>query len=362
MIPVSREMKPEGEAKPLTTDSQGNVQGIWTADGRDIVFRSNRSGVGALWRMRAQADAKPNELPFGAGSNPAISKKGDRLAYVQHAQDVNIWRVSLSRLGGAAPEATAVVASTAVDANAQVSPNGKKIVFASDRSGGMEIWAANSDGSQAVQITTFGRHSGTPRWAPDSRRIVFDSNASGSFQLYTADIEGGAPRQITSGGTENSMPSWSHDGQWIYFSSLRTGSFQVWKVRPSGGPPEQITTNGGRTAFESIDARWIYYVKSDAPGPIWRIAATGGTESIAVEGPVVRRGFAITASGIYFLKPVGDHFAIAHHAYAGSVARDLITITKPTTIGLSITPDEKYAFFGPVDRISASIMVVDNFR
>jgi hypothetical protein len=59
----------------------------------------------------------------------------------------------------------------------------------------------------------------------------------------------------------------------------------------------------------------------------------------------VRRAFAITASGIYFLKPVGDHFAIAHQASAGSVAHDLIPITKPTTIGLSITPDEKYAFF-----------------
>jgi Tol biopolymer transport system component len=73
------------------------------------------------------------------------------------------------------------------DKAAQYSPDGKHIAFESTRTGFMEVWMSDPDGSRLVQISNF-RHpvTGTPRWSPDSQKIVFDSRKSGHAEIYIA--------------------------------------------------------------------------------------------------------------------------------------------------------------------------------
>src|SRR5690348_9607649 len=69
-----------------------------------------------------------------------------------------------------------LISSTRDDVNPQFSPDGSRIAFVSTRSGHPEIWACNSDGSKAVQLTSFGGAAvNDPRWSPDGERIAFDS-------------------------------------------------------------------------------------------------------------------------------------------------------------------------------------------
>src|SRR5689334_25125235 len=72
----------------------------------------------------------------------------------------------------------------------QFSPDGEKLAYMSDRSGTMEIWVSNRDGSDPFQLTAVG-DAGTPRWSPDSQSIVFDASTTNGSKILTISLRGG---------------------------------------------------------------------------------------------------------------------------------------------------------------------------
>ena len=174
-----------------------------------------------------------------AGENafsPAIARTGNRLAYARHTYDENIWRLDLTGDSKRPSEnPVKLIASTWLDNSSRYSPDGKKIVFASDRSGSFEIWVCNSDGATQAQLTFLGGHAGTPRWAPDSRHVVFDSPVNGKAEIYVIDTEGCAPRRLATHPANDVTPSWSSDGRWIYLASDRSGRHEIWRTSSAGG-------------------------------------------------------------------------------------------------------------------------------
>jgi len=73
-----------------------------------------------------------------------------------------------------------------------ISSDGQKITFRSNRSGSFEIWTCDSDGSNPIQLTLLGApNTGTPRWSPDGRQIAFDSRKEGHADIYVINAEGG---------------------------------------------------------------------------------------------------------------------------------------------------------------------------
>jgi len=193
-----------------------------------------------------------------AGTTPAISHRGDRLAYTRAVEDTNIWRLEMPGPNRMASQPLNLISSTYRDEAPQYSPDGKKIVFTSARSGHMEVWVCESDGSSAVQLTSLGA-AGSPRWSPDGQRIIFDSNIEGQFELYSIDASGGRPRRTTHDSADDAVASWSRDGRWIYFVSNRTKEWQVWKMPADGGEAVQVTKHGGYVSFESLDGKFVYF-------------------------------------------------------------------------------------------------------
>jgi len=211
-------------------------------------------------------------------------------------------------------------------------------------------------------MTSFRRHSGTPRWSPDGTQIAFDSNVAGNFDIYVMSAEGGTARQLTTDPSEDAIPSWSRDGQWIYFCSVRTGTYQIWKMRPSGADAQQVTRNGGRTAFESPDGQWLYYTKDNAGRSIWRMPVGGGAETVVVTAGVFGRNFAVTASGICFMRFQGDVAAIDEYRFDTGTTRSIATLRIRPDIGLTVSPDEKRILYTQIDHESSNIMLVENYR
>ncbi|HEX6622898.1 MAG TPA: LpqB family beta-propeller domain-containing protein, partial [Pyrinomonadaceae bacterium] len=165
------------------------------------------------------------------------------------------------------------MSSTRADSGPQYSPDGRKVVFSSSHTGPLEVWACEADGSNPVQVTSFGGpHVGSPRWSPDGRQIVFDSPAEGHRDIYVVGVDGGKPRRLTVEASADVRPSWSRDGRFVYFGSDRGGGWQVWKAPAEGGATIQLTKGGGREAFDSPDGKFVYYTKADAPG-LWRVPA-----------------------------------------------------------------------------------------
>jgi eukaryotic-like serine/threonine-protein kinase len=224
-----------GQPRRLTSDGR-LLQGLtWTGDSKEIVFSSNRGGLSRLWRIPVSGGTP--ELLTGVGEDvgePAISPKGDRLAYVHSRSDPNIWRAPVLT-GKGRPAPAKLIASSRWDTDAAFSPDGKRIAFSSDRAGTPEIWTCNSDGTNQLQLTSLaGAVAGSPAWSPEGKTIAFDDRVAGHGDIFVISDDGGSPRRLTTEPFENNVPSWSRDGKWIYFSSNRTGAWQIWKM-PSGG-------------------------------------------------------------------------------------------------------------------------------
>ena len=191
----------------------------------------------------------------------------------------DIWGVKLrSRTELAGPPAK-LISSTRIDSNPEYSPDGKRIVFNSHRSGAQEIWIADADGTNPQQLTFAGGPMvANPRWSPDGQSLVIHSLLGGVRGIDLVSANGGAFRRVVEGGT---WPTWSRDGKWIYFGGQEG---QLWKVPSGGGAAVQVTRKGGGgSAFESADGKSSLLCEDMDGDRIWRMPLGGGQETQVLE-------------------------------------------------------------------------------
>jgi len=258
----------------------------------------------------------------------------------------SIWHLDLTRPEEAGAR-TVVTSARDRNEGPQPSPDGKKLAFMSDRSGSLEIWTSNLDGSSLVKLTDLGS-CGSPRWSPDSRWIAFDSTSNGHPAVFLVRADGGAATAQVENESENRVPSWSNDGRWVYFASNRTGEDQIWKVAVNGGQTVQVTRKGGFAAIESSDGQTIYYAKTRFENPeIWQVATQGGTETLV--SPLIRPGiwanWAATQRGILFLSDDGaESHLLQFFDFAARTAQPIGTLDRPS-FWLSASSDGKSAWY-----------------
>jgi Tol biopolymer transport system component len=361
-VPVSG-----GASQQLTFDKTF-VNGLtWTADGKKIVFSSRRDGSQALWVVPVEG-GEPARLPFGGAkaSRPAIARRGNRLAYTEGEIHPNLWVIERSPnsdklFGGAQP----FLSSSAYNSSPQFSRDGRKITFASGRTGHIELWTCDATNCNDPQQLTFLKSSsGTPRWSPDGTRIVFESRPHGHSQIFVVNAGGGMPIALTDGNAEDKVASWSSNGRFLYFSSNRANGSQIWKMSASGGQTSQVTKHGGYAAFESSDGTFLYYVKEDQPG-IWRMPVDGGDEVKILPQPVDWGNWALFDQGIFFMDGSGARPAIEFLDFA---TRKVIQIADVDSLppggdpGFAVSPDTKRIVFSRVDTSAVDIILVENFR
>ena len=245
----------------------------------------------------------------------------------------------------------------------QFSPDGTKLAYMSDRSGTMEIWIANRDGSNGFQLSAVGG-AGTPRWSPDGQALAFDVPTPTGSKIVVQNLHGGAPQILTQDQQHNVCPSWSQDGKWIYFASPRSGAWQVWKMPARGGTPEQVTHNGGHAALESLDGKYIYYAKTPKAEPeIWRVPVNGGPETlVSLVRPGTWASWQVVNSGIVFVGPSLGHQAVLSYFDFARERTTTITVLERIPFWLGATSDGHTIAFDQPGREQAQAMLVENFR
>jgi len=358
-----------GEPRRLTPAALNANYPAWIPDGEEILFSARSS----LWRLSVRGQSAPARLPFVGedGAMPAVSRpqpgRPSRLVYVRSSSDMNIWRVETSGPGATAssPPVTAI-SSTRRDVNAQFSPDGRRVAFASSRSGDYEIWQADPDGTNTAQLTTLGAQTtGTPRWSPDGQTIAFDSNLEGQFDIYAISASGGKPRRLTSHPANDHVPSFSRDGKWIYFSSTRSGEAQIWQMPASGGEAIQVTHNGGYVAFESTDAAQLYYTQtSSGLSALWRLPVSGGQPVKVLEG-VYQRAFVVLGNGIYYASleaPSQPGAKLLYFDFATGKSTSVAALGPRVSLGLTATADGRTILYSKTDSSVNDLMLVENFR
>ena len=161
------------------------------------------------------------------------------------------------------------------------SPDGKHIVFVSDRDMNNEIYIMDADGGNPKNLTNNRRTDDDPSWSPDSRRIVFTSLREENIDIYVMDADGGNQRRLTNHPKFDGFTSWSPDGKHIAFTSKRDGNVDIYVMDADGGNQRRLTNHpeddrrpswspdGKRIAFVSDrDENYeIYVIDADGSNP-----------------------------------------------------------------------------------------------
>jgi eukaryotic-like serine/threonine-protein kinase len=245
------------------------------------------------------------------------------------------------------------------------SHDGKRLAFASTRSGSEEIWIANRDGSNPLPVTSMGGpQCANPQWSPNGRTILFDSRRAGSGDLYLLELETGKITPLTDESSDEGEARWSRDGRWIFFGSNRTGRDEVWRMPAAGGVATQITQRGGASAIESRDG-FLYYSKhAGSPTSLWRVPVDGGAEVPVVDGLSYSTNFAVGETRLYFVV-LDDTRSKASIDFLDLKTRQratLVRLDKPSWFGMTLSSDEQSLVFSMVDSAGSNLMVVDKFR
>ena len=107
----------------------------------------------------------------------------------------------------------------------QISPDGKLVAYVvtsvdlENNSTSSSIWLAPTGGKGEPRALTNapGKKDRHPRWSPDGKHVLFESNRGGNNQLWAIALDGGEARQLTSISTEASTGLWSPDGKHVAF-------------------------------------------------------------------------------------------------------------------------------------------------
>jgi Tol biopolymer transport system component len=369
LLALTDDLKPRGEPIQLTFFKNlraGNP--VWSRDGREIIFLAGSDMINRLYRIATSEPGKPQQIESvgEVGELLAISHAANRLAIAQAVNDFNIWQLPLGAGKKIAGTPSRLIYSTRLEYLPQFSPDGKRVAFGSDRSGAPEIWVCDSDGSNAVPLTSFGSsHVSCARWSPDSDRLVFQTLAEGHLDIYLINVRGGPAERLTREPSDDNLPSWSRDGHWIYFTSTRSGRQQIWKMRTDGSGAVQVTRNGGYAALESADGKDVYYAKSTARGlSVWRVPVDGGEEVEVFTGISYWSNYTPADKGIYFTPfteaAVGT--SIQFFSFRDRRIKTLAAIEKGVFLGLTIAPDGQSLLYTQKDQEGFDLMIVEHFR
>ena len=273
----------------------------WTADDQKLIFARPRNGEDFELDEVTLADGTVRKLSFGQNAMwPSISDKGDKLAYTVSSNHIDIWRKDLLH-----PEAASIklMSSTYNQMAPEYSPDGKHIAFSSNRSGIIEIWMGDVDGTHLVRMSdSRSSDAGSPRWSPDSQKIAFDSRHSGNAEVYIVDLAERLPRRVMTNLSSMSTPNWSRDGKWLYFESgtADKSDSRIYRCPSTGGDAVAISTESGSFPIEAYDGETVYFADGTIHMAFPRVAAAS---SALGDMPAIddHSCWTVVRSGIYFV-------------------------------------------------------------
>lgn len=118
-----------------------------------------------------------------------------------------------------------------------------RILFTSDRGGGMALYTMRSDGSDVRMVVSTSSTSGRGAWSPDGTKILFTSDLGGNNDVYIANADGSNPVNLTNNPSSDQGPVMSPDGGMITFVSDRDGNNEIYVMNTDGSGVARLTNN-----------------------------------------------------------------------------------------------------------------------
>ena len=307
----------------LTTGDVTDLRPRWSPDGSSILFMRH----GSLWTIPV-AGGQPVETVRDA-YNPNFSRDGKRIVFERRYE---IWTANAD--GGQQARVTGVPRKELPLAPRwpAFSPSGREIVYLdAERTPFADIWRIPASGGDPVRLTFEPAFASAPVWSPDGKYIVYSSQRGGSRTLWRVDIDDGSSRPLLSGSGDDDFPDISADGRQLvysnrrerfaitlsdpaadkhrilhesrrvllgpelspdqseiaYFSLAHDGGVQLFTMSLSEGSPKQITSDPLATHAIprwSADGQFLYFYFTRDQVSYARVPANGGEAETVVPG------------------------------------------------------------------------------
>jgi Tol biopolymer transport system component len=288
--PIPLVDQPTSILDPTINFTAGPVTSVSNA-GTLAYFSASSNNTLATWYDTTGRVTATLDLPPGHYESVKISPDGARAMFGRSTtpSDSTLWLADLHR------NAAALFASAKGRNDTPVwSPDGKQVVFVSDREGTQAVYVKTVDESAPERLLarTAFPFNAPNAWAPDGRHIVVTVlNPQAAEDVWLMPASSGEWSRVTDGKARYFGGPVSPDGHWLAFVSDETGRFELY-VQPFPGPGRrvQISQQSASTAWWTASGRQLLYLSSDLH-TLWRVDVTPGA-LLGVGTPVQLATFA----------------------------------------------------------------------
>jgi len=251
---------PRSIAPPSATNRLSSV--AWSEGSRELVYAQALSDAAVV----SQAPARVVLQKVDSGKTRTIlwTSSGSEILDILGAGHL-VFDASSTRENLREASQTAVATSrwltrgNSSDRQPSYSPDGRRVVFSSNRSGRWNLWQVSPSTGALSRLTDGEATDWDPSFSSDGGHLLWSSNRGGHYEVWMAASDGSAPRQVTHDGMDAENPTETPNGEWIVYSSSNPRKPGIWKIHPDGSGASQLVAGLFAHPDVSPDGRYAVF-------------------------------------------------------------------------------------------------------
>jgi Tol biopolymer transport system component len=261
-----------GPEQPFTSKSRHRIRdAIWMPDGKSVIMLATGENISQtqLWRVAyPSGDVHRMTNDLKQYLSASLTADGSAMVALQIARQTNLWVAP----GGDLSRARQLTSGSGEYDHATWTPDGR-IVYDTFENGKRQLFTLTTDESNNAY----------PSVTPDGRYIVFASDRTGRQQIWRMDMDGTRLKQLTDGNTSSDFPQCTPDSKWVLCTNLSVSKGFLSKVAIDGGEPVPLTDAIVHSCAVSPDSKLLAYERLDEATKRWRIqvVSLNGGEPVA---------------------------------------------------------------------------------
>jgi Tol biopolymer transport system component/serine/threonine protein kinase len=254
-----------GDPVQVTKGESSDWSPIWSPDGQQIAFASLRGGQTGIWSIPAFGGTPTLLKMLEGGRRPTLKFWSKNGATVYYEMGPNLFGLDLR--SKQISQVTNFDSSRSAPYDFSVSPDENRVAYVDIQDDERDIWSIPARGGAPVRLTSDEAEDSHPVWHPDGKRIIYSSNRDGTFQICMAYLDQRKPVQITSVESDNVVSDVSPDGAKIIYTGSKEES-DLWAVKTDTGEEIEVTSDIGVELWPDIspDGKTMAFQSIREPG------------------------------------------------------------------------------------------------
>ncbi len=284
-----------GDPKAVTNDQFTNLNPVWSPNGDEVAFYSQRGDQTGFWRVPVTGGATTLIKKLNAQEGNARLKSWPQTDVIYF--DANRQLFALNLNSGATQAVTQLDAKKTIALSLSLSRDRAQAAWANTGAPAEKgVWASAASGGARRLISPANMQARNTLWHPDGKRIIFSGNVNGTFQLFAGYVDGRQATQLTFGETNLLALDVHHDegnGTRVLYGAAKEEA-DVWGVNVTTRDEFPLATELGAELWPIVspDSKTIVWqdVKNLSQGDklinsqLWAKANNGRSLQLAAEG------------------------------------------------------------------------------